>query len=178
MHAFTLALSRLAAKLTLVVLVLAGFGIMLMTALIAWGVFGRFVLNDTPTWVEAGSLLLMAWFIFLGAAVGVRESDHMGFESLLAYVPRQIEAGLVLFVQALILLFGAAMVFYGLQLVEKGWTDRIPLIGIAKSWDYIPLVVGGSLIVFFSIERVLLILTGVARAPLRVQADRVGGGEL
>jgi TRAP-type C4-dicarboxylate transport system permease small subunit len=158
MHAFTLALSRLAAKLTLVVLVLAGFGIMLMTALIAWGVFGRFVLNDTPTWVEAGSLLLMAWFIFLGAAVGVRESDHMGFESLLAYVPRQIEAGLVLFVQALILLFGAAMVFYGLQLVEKGWTDRIPLIGIAKSWDYIPLVVGGSLIVFFSIERVLLIL--------------------
>jgi TRAP-type C4-dicarboxylate transport system permease small subunit len=178
MHAFTLALSRFSAKLTLAVLFFAGFGIMLMTALIAWGVFGRFVLNDTPTWVEAGSLLLMAWFIFLGAAVGVRESDHMGFESLLAFVPRQIEGVLVLFIQCLILLFGAAMVFYGLQLVEKGWTDRIPLIGIAKSWDYIPLVVGGALIVLFSIERVLLILTGVERAPLRVQADRVGGGEL
>ncbi|AZO80874.1 MULTISPECIES: TRAP transporter small permease [unclassified Bosea (in: a-proteobacteria)] len=178
MHAFTLALSRLAAKITLVVLIVAGFGIMLMTALIAWGVFGRFVLNDTPTWVEAGSLLLMAWFIFLGAAVGVRESDHMGFESLLAFVPRGVEAVLVLIIQGLILLFGAAMVFYGLQLVEKAWVDRIPLIGIAKSWDYMPLVAGGALIVFFSIERVLLILTGVERAPLRVRADRVGGGEL
>ncbi|WP_129159740.1 TRAP transporter small permease [Bosea sp. Tri-44] len=178
MHAFTLALSRLAAKITLVVLIVAGFGIMLMTALIAWGVFGRFVLNDTPTWVEAGSLLLMAWFIFLGAAVGVRESDHMGFESLLAFVPREVEAVLVLIIQGLILLFGAAMVFYGLQLVEKAWVDRIPLIGIAKSWDYMPLVAGGALIVFFSIERVLLILTGVERAPLRVRADRVGGGEL
>ncbi len=178
MHAFTLALSRLSARLTLIVLSLAGFGILLMTALIAWGVFGRFVLNDTPTWVEAGSLLLMAWFIFLGAAVGVRESDHLGFEGLLAFVPRRIEAALVVFIQVLILGFGVAMVFYGLQLVEKGWSDRIPLIGIAKSWDYIPLVIGGALIAFFTVERLLLIATGVQRAPLLVQAERAGGGEL
>lgn len=178
MHAFTKTFSRLSARLTLAVLVIAGSGIMLMTAMIAWGVFGRFILNDTPTWVEAGSLLLMAWFIFLGAAVGVRESDHMGFESLLAYVPARVAAGLGLFTQVLILLFGIAMVFYGLQLVEKAWVDRIPLIGIAKSWDYMPLVAGGALVALFSIERILLMLTGLERSPLLVQAERAGGGEL
>ncbi|QEL24068.1 TRAP transporter small permease [Bosea sp. F3-2] len=178
MHAFTLALSRLSARLTLIVLALAGLGILLMTALIAWGVFGRFILNDTPTWVEAGSLLLMAWFIFLGAAVGVRESDHLGFEGLLAFIPRRLEAALVVFTQILILGFGIAMVIYGLQLVEKGWSDRIPLIGIAKSWDYVPLVIGGVLITFFSVERLLLIATGVPRVPLRIKAERAGGGEL
>jgi hypothetical protein len=31
-----------------------------MTVMVAWGVFGRYVLNDTPIWVEAGSLFLMS----------------------------------------------------------------------------------------------------------------------
>ena len=36
-------------------------GIPVVAAMVAWGVFGRYVLNDTPTWVEAMALWLMAW---------------------------------------------------------------------------------------------------------------------
>ena len=67
------------AKLSLYSLVAAGTGLVLMTAMVAWGCSAA-MLNDTPIWVEAGSLFLMSWFILLGAAVGVRESDHLGFE--------------------------------------------------------------------------------------------------
>ena len=58
-----------------------------MTAFVAWQVFGRYVLNRSPSWTEPGSVMLMSWFIFLGAAVGVRENNHMGFDVLLYVLP-------------------------------------------------------------------------------------------
>ena len=51
-----------------------------MTAIVAWQVFGRYVLNQSPSWTEPASVLLMSWFIFLGAAVGVRDGNHLGFD--------------------------------------------------------------------------------------------------
>jgi hypothetical protein len=59
-----------------------------MTGMVAWQVFCRYVLNDSPSWTEPGAVMLMSWFIFLGAAVGVRENYHLGFDVLLYVVPK------------------------------------------------------------------------------------------
>lgn len=53
---------------------MAGVGLVAMTLIVAWQVFCRYVLNDSPSWTEPGAVMLMSWFIFLGAAVGVRET--------------------------------------------------------------------------------------------------------
>ena len=47
-----------------------------------WQVFGRYVLNDTPTWAESLALLLVLYMTMLGVAVGVRDAGHIGLESL------------------------------------------------------------------------------------------------
>ena len=164
-------MSRLAAFLSLCSLLVAGFGLVLMTVLVGWGVFGRYVLNDTPTWVEAVSLFLMSWFIILGAAVGVRERDHLGFEVGLHYAPPPLRSVLVMLNEVLVLIFGVAMVVFGFQLAAGTWGDRMPLIYISKGWDYVPICVGGALIAFFSLERILLILTDTKPCPLAAFAD-------
>ena len=43
---------------------LAGVALVVMTVIFAWLVFGRYVLNDTPTWVEQVSLLLVMVIAF------------------------------------------------------------------------------------------------------------------
>ena len=65
----------------------AGVGLILMTCFVAWQVWCRYVLNDSPSWTEPGAVMLMSWFIFLGAAVGVRENTHLGFDVLLYVLP-------------------------------------------------------------------------------------------
>ena len=60
-------------------LYLAGFGLVAMTVLVAYQVFSRFILNSSPSWTETSAIMIMSWFIFLGAAIGVRENFHMGF---------------------------------------------------------------------------------------------------
>jgi len=56
---------------------LAGLSLVVMTVIFAWLVYGRYVLNDTPTWVEQVSLLLIMVISFLGASVGVHQHTHL-----------------------------------------------------------------------------------------------------
>lgn len=166
MQAFAKLLTRIGAKLCLAALLVSGAGLVLMTIMVAWGVFGRYILNDTPIWVEAGSLFLMAWFILLGSAVGVRESDHLGFEVGLALSPPRLRQLLVVTTEVTVLLFGLAMLGYGWQLAAGTWSDRMPIIGISRGWDYVPIAAGGLLIAFFSLEKLMLFLTGTPRASI------------
>src|SRR3712207_74602 len=59
---------------------ISGAGLVCMTAAIGWQVFGRFVLNNSPTWTEPVSLLLMLYYILLAAAVGVHERFHFSLD--------------------------------------------------------------------------------------------------
>ena len=57
----------------------------------SWQVFGRYVLNDTPTWAESLTLVLVILYVALfGAAVGVRDAGHIGMESLLVLVSERV----------------------------------------------------------------------------------------
>lgn len=175
MTGFVRLLSWLAARLSLVSLLAAGVGLIAMTIIVAWTVFGRYVLNATPTWGEPVSLFLMLWFILLGGSVGVRELDHMGFDIGLHYARGVWKSALVITNEVLVTIFGVAMVWYGTELAAKVWSDRLPMIGISKGWDYVPIVAGGVLITLFSIEKLLLFLTNQKPVPMPLRASGHAG---
>ena len=58
--------------------VLTGVALVFLTVIFGWLVFGRYVLNATPTWVEQVSLLLVVYIGFLGASIGVHKKTHLG----------------------------------------------------------------------------------------------------
>lgn len=134
---------------------LAGFGMVAMTATVGWQVFARYVLNDTPSWAEPVTLQLMGWFILLGAAVGVRESFHLGLDLLQQALPPALARVLEAVNLLLILGFGVAMVWYSVQLAIGTWTATIPVLDLPGGFDFIPLIVGGALIALFAAERLL-----------------------
>ncbi len=140
---------------------LAGIGLVLMTVIVAWQVFCRYVLNDSPSWTEPGAVMLMSWFIFLGAAVGVRENYHLGFDVLLYVLPEGSKAALRTISDIVVAAFGVGMIWYGSQLVVLTWDAILPSLGLPGGFDYLPIVAGGFLIVLFSLERMALRFSGV-----------------
>jgi TRAP-type C4-dicarboxylate transport system permease small subunit len=139
---------------------LAGIGLVLMTAFVAWQVFCRYVLNDSPSWTEPGSVMLMSWFIFLGAAVGVRENNHLGFDVLLYVLPGSGKRVLRMISDVVILAFGVGMVWYGTQLSILTWNTTLPSLGVSGAFDYFPVVGGGVLVVLFALERIVRRIAG------------------
>lgn len=142
-------------KLNTLVLYIAGIGLVCMTAIVAWQVFCRYILNDSPSWSEPGAVILMSWFIFLGAAVGVRENNHMGFDVLLYVLPKAGKKWLRMISDVVIFAFGIGMIWYGISLVMLTWNTIMPALGISGAWDYAPLVGGGVLICIFALERII-----------------------
>lgn len=162
-------------KLNTVILYIAGTGLVLMTVIVAWQVFCRYVLNDSPSWTEPGAVILMSWFIFLGAAVGVRENNHMGFDVLLYVLPPWGKKWLRMISDIVILGFGIGMIWYGAGLVRLTWNTTMPALGISGAWDYAPLVGGGVLIALFALER---IVARAMNAPIDDVLDEMAPPEI
>src|SRR5688572_31030458 len=94
-------------------------GLLAIVAVVAWQVFGRYVLNDTPTWAEALALVLVLYVTMLGAAVGVRDAGHIGMESLLVLVSARVRLKLELVIHVLVACFGALMAWNGAFLAHS-----------------------------------------------------------
>ncbi|WP_114942897.1 TRAP transporter small permease [Microvirga calopogonii] len=170
MRAELAALSRILAVVNRAALWIAGIGLVAMTLFVAWQVFGRYVLNQSPSWTEPASLLLMSWFILLGSAVGVREGNHLGFEIALHYAPHGLRQIMLAVTEVLVMLFGAAMAWYGTALAVETWSALMPGLPIPQGFDYVPLAVGGVLIALFSLEKLVRLLLAGEEVPL-VRAD-------
>ena len=142
-------------------LYLAGIGLVAMSCVVLWQVFVRFVLNWNNSWTELTAIMIMSWFIFLGAAVGVRENYHLGFDVLLYVLPKGSKKVLRTISDAVVLAFAVGMVIYGITLMQLQWSERMPSLGISGAFRYLPLVAGGVLISLFSVERIVLRWAGV-----------------
>jgi len=142
----------------------AGAGLVAMTAIIGAQVVFRYVLNDSIIWSEPAAVILMGWFIFLGAAVGIREGYHLSFDILLYLVSPRVKLFLYSVSDLVVTGFGAGMVWFGGQLMMSAYGITLPSLGISGAVDFIPLVVGGVLMVIFSIERLVRRAAGLPTA--------------
>ncbi len=142
-------------------LYIAGTGLVVMSVIVLWQVFLRYVLNHSNAWTELTAILIMSWFIFLGAAVGVRENYHLGFDVLLYVLPPGSKKILRSISDVVVLAFAFGMVWYGIALMRLQWSEVMPALGISGAFRYLPLAAGGALIALFSLERLVLRWSGV-----------------
>ena len=135
-------------------------GLVGIVATVAWQVFGRYVLNDTPTWAESTALVLILYVTMFGAAVGVRDSGHIGLESLLVLAPDRLRLKLEVVIHLLVGGFGLIMAWNGGVLAESVMAYKIPTLGLPEGINHVPSVIAGVLIALFSLEHIVALLRG------------------
>lgn len=144
--------TRIAADL----LIKAGaLGLVLMTVIIGWQVFGRYVLNSTPSWSEQAALALMIWYVSLAAAAGVRQGFHIRIVALEEALPAGARKGMQIVSHTIVGLCGAAMLVWGGELVIRTWSHAVPSLGIPRGLVYLGLPISGALMALFALEQVL-----------------------
>ena len=157
--------TRVCAMLSRICMAVGVVGLVVLIACVAWQVFGRYVLNNTPTWAESLALVVVLYVTMFGTAVGVRDAGHIGLESMLVLAPDWLRTKMELLIHALVAIFGALMAWNCSILVDSVWTYRLPTLGISEAWRYVPAVAAGCLIVLFSIEHIIALLRGSEVEP-------------
>src|SRR3954454_25393772 len=133
------------------------------SALMAWlilitgiQVFGRYVLNDSPVWVERAALLTILYIALPMAAVGIRQGFHMSVTFAVELLRARSQAIAALVVDLALCLFGASMAWFGGVIAHRVWTAKMSVLPLPEGVTYLPLVITGVLLVVFALERLVL----------------------
>ena len=137
-------------------LFVAGACLVVITLIVPYGVFTRYVLNSAASWPEPMAVLLMIVLSFLSAVVCYREHLHIGVGVLPALLDGPAKAWLGWFLEICMLAVNLFMLWWGIKLVQVTWYQSIaefPIVSVGAS--YLPIPVGGALTALFVVERLM-----------------------
>ena len=126
-----------------------------MTVIFSWLVYGRYVLNSTPTWVEQVSLLLVVIIGFIGAAIGIHRKTHLGVSYFRDLSTPWLQITFDIIAHIMLIIFGYVMMIYSYKLAVFKWSTQIPLIHLPEGLRAVPIMLCGGLILLFSIGHIL-----------------------
>ena len=131
--------------------------LVMISAVIPWAVFTRYILNSAASWPEPTAVLLTILLTFIGAAAGYRYHVHMNVSFFVDKLPPALKAFVDLVVQLLMAAIALFMVIWGGRLVEVTWYNTIPdFPALSVGITYSPIPVGGFCLLLFIIERIFL----------------------
>jgi TRAP-type C4-dicarboxylate transport system permease small subunit len=131
--------------------------LVLISAVIPWAVFTRYVLNSAASWPEPLAILLTIVLTFVGAAAAYRLNLHMNVSYFADQLPQPYRRWLDLVVQLLMAMIATFMIVWGERLVEVTWHNTIPDFPfLSVGITYLPIPIGGVCLLLFIIERIFL----------------------
>ena len=142
--------------LYLVCAVIAGSALVLISAIIPWAVFTRYVLNSAASWPEPTAVLLTIVLTFIGAASCYRRRLHMNVSFFVVMLPPSLRRTTELVAELLVAAMALFMLGYGTKLVDATWYNTIadfPFLSVGVT--YLPIPIGGAFLLLFVIERVI-----------------------
>jgi len=140
-----------------VCVLVAGIALVLISAVIPWAVFTRYVLNSAASWPEPTAVLLTIVLTFIGAASCCRRRLHMNVSFFVDMLPARLHRVSDLVTELLMAAMALFMLWYGAKLVDATWHNTIadfPFLSVGVT--YLPIPIGGAFLLLFVIERVLI----------------------
>ncbi len=137
---------------------IGAISISVMSLIITYGVFTRYVLGTGSFWPEPISIFLMIQFTFYGAVACYRTDHHIGVALLSTLLPEKLKIAQEYLIHLLMLGVSVFMVFYGIELVKVTLFQSYPefeyiKVGVA----YSPIPIGGAVMFLFAIEKLILV---------------------
>src|SRR3982751_192164 len=137
-------------------LFVAGSCLVVITVIVPYGVFTRYVLNSAASWPEPMATLLMIVVSFLSAVICYREYLHIGVGVLPALLDERGKAVLGWVIEACMMATNLFMVWFGIKLAQTTFHQSIaesPLVSVGVS--YLPVPIAGAITALFILERLL-----------------------
>jgi TRAP-type C4-dicarboxylate transport system permease small subunit len=136
---------------------LAGTALVLISAVMPWAVYTRYVLNRAASWPEPMAVLLMIVLTFFGAAACYRTGLHMRMSFFVSLLPARLQRISDFTAEVLMALVALFMVHWGAKLVAETWQNSIadfPALSVGVT--YLPIPLGGAILFLFVIERLAI----------------------
>lgn len=143
--------------------------LLVLLVLDVWlGIMARYVLPVSLTFTEELARYLMIWVALLAVSSGIAHREHIGVEFVFNRFPPKGRRILAVSFDVIAFVFFAALFWYGLEFVERGFRRITMIYDIPKGYPFIIVPLASAICC------IQLILTGLHDA-LTEKAPATGG---
>ncbi|KIN64067.1 TRAP transporter-DctQ subunit [Sulfitobacter noctilucicola] len=89
----------------------------LLTVIVAMAVIAR-LMGQSFSWYDEVAAIMLAWITYYGSALAALHRRHIGFDTVLLKMPRQLRVAALLVGEVIVLVFFFLMARAGLQVLE------------------------------------------------------------
>ena len=122
-----------------------------LTIIVFMDVILRYIFKQGFSWTQEVATLMLVWFSLIGMAIGVLERIHISIEMFTAKLPEKAIQVLECIDHILIAVFGGAMVYYGLLIMNMTKLYTLPATKMPSSVLYVILPLSGLLVLINAI---------------------------
>src|SRR5262245_54746185 len=136
---------------------IASTALVLISAVIPWAVYTRYVLNRAASWPEPAAVLLTIALTFFGAAACYRTSNHMRISFFVGLLPEPLKKFIDLCAELISAGLALFMLIWGGEVVEATKFNTIsdfPFLSVGLT--YLPIPIGGLILLLFVIELITI----------------------
>ena len=124
-----------------------------MVSIGSWQVFGRFVLNATPSWSEEIQIFGHIWLVFLAIPIAYRRGAHITVEAIRRALAPWMNKALDLLNELLWVGFAIATAYYSYRVSLVTGNSVSPGLEIPMSYPYYGMILGSVYLLFVVIRR-------------------------
>ena len=132
--------------------ILASALIGLMTLVILYMVYFRYIINDTPYWSEEVARCMMLWMTFCVLPISYRLGSNVSLEIILSKIKGKSLTLIEIFIHLLILAFIINFFYLSLNFVKSGMMARAYSFDLQIGYIYLILPISFSFMFLVSIE--------------------------
>lgn len=133
-------------------------------------------LGAALVWYDEVASITLAWLTYYGAALAALKGAHIGVPELVRLLPPAVRVPLVLFAEAIVLVFFAVLAWYGWVVLEVLATDTLvslPDVSVMYTQSVIP--IGAVLFIVAELLRLPALLAEARKRPTHLgEAEEVG----
>lgn len=127
----------LSKKLNKVIEVFCVFLLVILVLDVWLGILARYIIPLPLTFTEELARYLMIWMALLAVSCGVVYRDHIGVEYVITRVPVSLQRWLKLAFDVIAFIFFFALLWYGIDFVERGFRRVTMIYGMPKGYPFI-----------------------------------------
>ncbi|WP_394140049.1 TRAP transporter small permease [Cytobacillus oceanisediminis] len=122
-----------------------------MSVLISWQVFARFVVGESLTFSEEASRFLMIWLTLLGAAYAIKEGSLIAIDLLQSKLTGAAGRSVRTLMSVISCVFYIILIINGFMMAQSISFQTAPTTGLSMFWPMLALPSGGVLMLINTI---------------------------
>jgi tripartite ATP-independent transporter DctM subunit len=134
---------------------ITGVLIVVEVAILASGVFSRYVLHSALVWTDELATILFLWLTMLGAVVAYRLDGHMRLTAVANAVPKRVREIFAVISPTIVAIFCLELLPASRSFLIQEQIDLTPALSIPRSYVVVSIVVGLALILVLAILRLI-----------------------